>query len=65
MISINRTKFLLALTNTQLTSTQIAEKAGVSRVVISKVVNNKQSTMRPQTLGKIARALSVKVEDLI
>ena len=65
MISINRTKFLLALTNTQLTSKQIAEKAGVSRVIISKVANNKQSTMRPQTLGKIARALNVKPEDLI
>lgn len=65
MITINTEKFLLALAESSSTSKEIAEKAGVSRVVVSKIINGRQLSARPQTLGKIAKALNVKVEDLM
>lgn len=64
-MEINLYKFKLAIANALITTTDLAEKAAVSRCVISNIINGKKATVKPVTLGKLAKALEVKVEDLI
>lgn len=47
-----------------MTYSDLSNKSGVSRITIQKVLNNKVEP-RPATIGKIAKALNVKVEELI
>lgn len=64
-MEINLYKFKLAIANALITTTDLAEKANVSRTLISNIVNGKKSEVQPATVGKLARALDIKVEDLI
>ncbi|WP_207669750.1 helix-turn-helix domain-containing protein [Cellulosilyticum sp. WCF-2] len=64
-MEINLYKFKLAIANALITTTDLAEKANVSRTLISNILNGKKSEVQPATVGKLARALDIKVEDLI
>lgn len=43
----------------------LAEKSKVSRNTISRIKNGKTTEVRPSTIGKLAKALGHKVEDLL
>lgn len=43
---------------------QLSKDAGVSRVTLQRLKSGRQ-VARPQTIGKLAKALEVKVEDLL
>lgn len=43
---------------------ELAKYAGISRVTVQRLKSGKQ-VARPQTIGKLAKALQVQVEDLI
>jgi transcriptional regulator with XRE-family HTH domain len=63
-LKLNTSKLLLAMANACITTTNLAEKSNVSRVAITRFTTGK-SNPKPQTIGKIAKALNVKVEELI
>lgn len=61
---INVEKFNLLLANKCLSVTEFAQLSGVNEVTLSRIRNGTQKA-RPQTIGKIARALETNVESLI
>ncbi len=65
MISINKDKFILALANISMPTEMFSKESGVSRTVVSKIINGHISSVRIQTAGRLAKALNCKVEDLI
>lgn len=65
MVSINRDKFILALANQAISTGIFSKESGVSRTIISKIINGRTSEVRTNTAGKLAKALNCKVEDLI
>lgn len=64
MLAINSQKLIIAIANAGYTATELSKVSGVSQVTLARFKAGTQKA-RPQTLGKIARALNVKVEDLI
>ncbi len=60
---ISDAKFDIALANSGLTIGQAAERAGISRSRYAMILNQKRVT--PQTAGKIAKSVGVKVEQII
>lgn len=62
-MTINNTKFEIALAESGLTMAELAERAGVSRQRIHTILNSKKTT--PQAVGKVARGLGVKVTEII
>jgi transcriptional regulator with XRE-family HTH domain len=64
MLKINCNNFLLALAKAEMTTTELHIKSGVGRNTISKLMNA-ETNVRPQLIGKIARALNVPIEDII
>lgn len=64
MLQINPTKLILAIANKGLSATELSELSGVSVVTLARFKAGTQKA-RPQTLGKLAKALDVKAEDLI
>lgn len=63
-MKINKTKLTLAMANACVSINDIAKKSKVSRVSIGRFLSGKTEP-KPATIGKIAKALNVKVEDLI
>lgn len=63
-MKINKQKLQLAMANACLNMDDLAALAEVSRVSISKYLSGLRSP-KPKTIGKIAKALNVRVEDLI
>jgi len=63
-MKLNTEKLLLGMANACMTITELAEKANVSRPALTRFTSGK-SNPKPSTIGKIAKALGVKVEDLI
>lgn len=63
-MEIDNKKFSVALANSCLTLDELSSLSSVGRSTISRVKNGTQAAT-PKTLGKIARALNVKVEDLL
>ncbi len=63
-MKINRNKLDLAMANACMSINDLAEKAEVSRISIGRFISGRTEP-RPVTVGKIARALNMKVEDLI
>lgn len=45
-------------------SEELAKYAGISRVTLQRLKSGKQ-VARPRTIGKLAKALEVEVEDLL
>lgn len=60
---IDDRKFNIALANSGLTIGQAADRAGISRQRFSIILNQKNVT--PVALGKIARGVGVRVEEII
>ncbi|SHI40531.1 helix-turn-helix domain-containing protein [Lutispora thermophila] len=63
-MKLNQNKLLLAMANACITIGELAEKSGVSRPALTKFTTGK-SNPKPATLGKLAKALGVKPEELI
>ena len=57
-------KLFLAMANAGMSDTDLCEKSGVSRPALTKIKKGAQSP-RPNTVGKLARALGVAVEELM
>lgn len=64
MLRIDHNKFLLALAKSGMTTTELKVKSGVGGNTISKIINS-QFIVRPASIGKLAKALNVDVEQLI
>lgn len=64
IMKLDSQKLLIEMANACITITELAEKANVSRPALTKYATGK-SNPKPVTLGKIAKALGIKVEDLI
>ncbi len=62
-MTISDNKFEVALANSGLTIGQAAERAGLSRARYMAILNQKNAT--PQSCGKIAKGVGVRVEDII
>lgn len=62
-MTINETKFNIALANSGLTIGQAADRVGISRQRLAVILNSKRVT--PKTVGKVARGLGVDVTDII
>ena len=61
---INKEKLQLAMANACMNITQLSEKADVSRFSLNAYANRTRNP-KPGTVGRIAKALDVKVEDLV
>ncbi|QNO15315.1 helix-turn-helix transcriptional regulator [Alkalicella caledoniensis] len=64
MMKLDSQKLLIGMANACITITELAEKSNVSRPALTKFTTGK-SNPKPATIGKLAKALDVKVEDLI
>lgn len=62
-MTINNTKFEIALAESGLSMGELAERAGLSRQRIHTILNSKKATS--QAVGKVARGLGVKVTEII
>lgn len=62
---VDVSKFKLELARSCLSIKDLSEKANVSRFTITKINSDKKLPVAPSTIGKIAKALEVEVEDLI
>ena len=60
---LNRKKIQLLMAELGISQQTLAINAGISRQTISAVMNGRNC--RPELLGKIAKALNVKPEDII
>ena len=63
-MKIDNKKLDLIMAQKCLSSEKLSQMANVSQVTIARMRNGSQKP-RPMTIGKIAKALGVKVEDLI
>ena len=63
-MNINKEKMQLAMANACMNTTQLSKKADISRFSLNAYVN-KTRNPKPATVGRIAKALNVKVEDLV
>ena len=63
MLRVDSVKFNIALANAELEPKGLAVKAGVSNIVV--YTARKGCYIKPIYLGKISKALGVKVADLI
>jgi transcriptional regulator with XRE-family HTH domain len=63
-MKINNEKLYVLMGNSCLTFGELSVKSGVSRVSINKFLKGKTDA-RPATIGKIARALNVNVQEII
>lgn len=63
-MKINVSKLNLEMANACISINDLADKAKVSRTSIGKFINGTVEA-RPATVGKLAKALGCKVEDLI
>ena len=61
---INKEKLQLAMANACMNITQLSEKANISRFSL-KAYENRTRNPKPETVGRIAKALNVKAEDLV
>lgn len=63
-MKIDSLKFNLALAKSCLSMTELSEMSGVNNVTLTRICKNKQEP-KPKTIGKIAKALNMSVEELI
>lgn len=63
-MKINKEKFEVALANAMIDCKTLAGMIEMTQESLSKIRTGKQNP-RPATVGKIAKALNVKVEDLV
>lgn len=63
-MQLNNKKLLLAMANACVTVSELAEQSNLSRPALTKFTTGR-SNPKPATIGKLAKALNVKVEELI
>ncbi len=63
-MKIDRNKLELAMGNACITSEKLSEATGIGACTLTRIKNGSQNP-KPATVGKIAKALNVKVEDLV
>ena len=63
-LKIDKRKLDIAMAIKSYSSLELSQCSGISQVTITRIKNGFQNP-RPETVGKIARALNVNVEDLI
>ncbi len=63
-MKICNTKMDIAMANSCVSISELAEQSKVSRISIGRFINGKTEP-KPVTVGKIAKALNCKVEDII
>lgn len=64
MIELDISKLLLFQAKACLNINELSEKAKISRYTLSKIINQKRNAS-PKTIGLLAKALNVTVDDLI
>lgn len=62
-MTISEKKFEIALSNSNLTVTQLAERIGLSRGRLHTILN--QKNVRPKTIYKISMGLGVEPTEII
>lgn len=63
-MKLNKLKFEIALANSGHSATSLAREVGLSQSIVSKTLSGTRN-MSPRTVGKVAKGLGVKVEDII
>lgn len=63
-MKIDKAKIDLAMAKNCFSAERLSEITGISTVTIARIKNGSQEP-RPQTIGKIAKALNVDVESII
>lgn len=63
-MKINNAKLEIAMGNAIMSSKSLSEITGITQETIARIKNGNQNP-KPATIGKIAKALNVRVEDLI
>ena len=63
-MKIDKMKLDLAMANKVYSAKELSQKCGVSQVTIVRITKGVQEA-RPETIGKIAKALDVPVTDII
>lgn len=64
-MKINVKNLDTAMANNLFDIAVLAERSKVSRNSISRIKNGRTTEVRPSTVGKLAKALGCKVEDLL
>lgn len=64
MMKIDKMKIDVAMANKGCSAKELSKKSGVSQITIARLKSGVQKA-RPETIGKIAKALNVPVESLI
>ena len=62
-LTIDPVKLTSAMARLDLNTSELAKKAGLSRVTMQNWVNAR--SLNPKQVGKLAKALEVEIEDLI
>lgn len=63
-MKIDKIKIDVAMANKGFSAKELSEKCGISQITITRLKKGVQKA-RPETVGKIAKALNVPVESLI
>ncbi len=63
-MKVNSSKLELAMANACMTINELSKKSNVSRVALTRFISGKCNP-KPATIGKIAKALGVTVQELI
>lgn len=63
-MKINNNKLEIAMGNALIGTKKLSEMTGINQETIARIKNGHQNP-RPMTIGKIAKALNVNVEDLM
>lgn len=63
-MKLNKLKFEIALANSGHSAASLAREVGVSQSIVSKTLAGTRN-MSPRAVGKVAKGLGVKVEDII
>ena len=63
-MKVNIYKLNLAIANQCITVTDLCHKAGIAEVTLRKIRAGERNP-KPATIGKIAKALNVNVQDII
>lgn len=62
---ISTKKMKLIMAKRGMNATDLIRTAGIDRVTYYKIVNGTSQTSRPKTIYRIAKALFVRVEDIL
>ena len=63
-MKIDKQKLEVAMANAVVGTKQLSDLTGIAPAMMTRIKNGNQEP-RPVTVGKIAKALGVKVEDLV